>query len=162
MKRLIQFNEANWQVIFNHSTSVIVLGDKTYIPLSPVTTSILLEKDIAAVTVSTVPPDGKSWSFGGWVEQCFPSGLTIGGGVDVSGPSRRMLLDRITVFLFDPISADYSLKFYFPRWFRNVSLTCWQYIGPDEDSLTVSLAGSMSGITQSLDNLHLKIDQITT
>lgn len=153
MGRIVNFSASNWEQIYNYSATAGIAGENTHIPIPAVTIPTFLDSDIIAVYVSTVPPEGKNWRFGGNIEQRFISGLTVGGSVDAAGASRASWIDKITVLFFPKISASYSLKYYPPRWFKNVVLTIWQYTGVDDTEENIAS-------TEEFSNINFKLDQI--
>lgn len=153
MGRVVEFNSSNWEQLINYSATAVILSENVYVPLNPYESSIFLESDIIAVHISTTVPNGSIWNFGGTVEQRFVSGLTVGGNTDAAGDSQKMWLDKITTILFPKISATYSLKFYFPKWFKDVNLKCWQYTGIDDTNENIVLAEEFANINFKLDQL---------
>lgn len=153
MGRVVDFNASNWEQLINYSATAVILSENVYVPLNPYESSIFLESDIIAVHISTTIPEGSIWNFGGTVEQRFISGLTVGGNTDAAGDSQKMWLDKITTILFPKISATYSLKFYFPKWFKDVNLKCWQYTGVDDTDENIVLAEEFANINFKLDQL---------
>lgn len=154
MTRVVEIGNANnWENIYSYSASAGILSDTTYIPIPPITAPIFLESDIIAVYVDTNVPNGKSWRWGGYVEQRFVNGLTVGGNASSAGEPKNMWIDKITTIFFPTITAEYSLKFYFPKWFKNVSLQCWQYTGTDDNLTDITQA-------QEFANINFKLDQL--
>lgn len=151
--RLVQFRADNWEQIVNYSDGGTILSNNVYRILEPLDSSILLTSSIIAVYVTTSVPNGKTWNFAGRVEQRFRSGLTVGGLTDAAGQSHPLWLDKITTILFAKISAEYSLKFLFPKWFRSVQVQCWMYTGVDDDASQVALS-------EEIGNINFKLDQI--
>ncbi|MTJ56020.1 hypothetical protein FJR38_26905 [Anabaena sp. UHCC 0253] len=154
MGRIVQFNAQNWELIINSSSIAGILSENTYIPIPPLESAIFLESSIIACYVTTNIPDGKNWRWGGYCEQRFQSGLTVGGNTDAASEPKSIYLDKITTLFFPKISAQYSLKFYFPKWFKSVSLQCWQYTGIDETDENILLV-------QEFANINFKLDQLT-
>lgn len=153
MGRVVEFNAANWQQLINYSAAAVTMSENVYVPLTPYESPTFLESDIIAVYVTTTVPQGSIWSFGGTVEQRFISGLTVGGNADAAGNIQKIWLNKITTILFPKLSATYSLKFYFPKWFKDVSLQCWQYTGIDDTDENILLA-------QEFGNINFKLDQL--
>jgi len=154
MGRKVEFNALNWENIYSFSATAGKLSETTYIPIPPTQTPIFLESDIIAVYVNTNVPDGKHWRWGGFLEQRFTSGLLVGGGTDAAGEPKNMWIDKITTIFFPKITAQYSLKFYFPKWFKNVELQCWQYTGIDDTDEKILMVEEFA-------NINFKLDQIT-
>ncbi len=153
MGRKVEFNALNWQNIYSFSATAGKLSEITYIPIPPAQAPIFLESDIIAVYISTDVPQGKNWRWGGFLEQRFTSGLLVGGSPDAAGEPKNMWIDKITTIFFPKITAQYSLKFYFPKWFKNVELQCWQYTGVDDTEEKIFMVEEFS-------NLNFKLDQI--
>ncbi|MFM6604012.1 MAG: hypothetical protein ACKPH3_08020 [Dolichospermum sp.] len=155
MGRVVNFNSSNWELIYDYSASATPVGENSYIPIPPVPIPIFLNSDIIAVYVKTNPPAGRIWRFGGNIEQRFISGLIVGGVVDSSGIPRRTSNDKITILFFPKISASYSLQYYPPKWFKDVNLMVWQYVGLDDTEENISMA-------EEFGNVNFKLDQIIT
>jgi hypothetical protein len=155
VNRVVQFNSSNWESIYSFSATAGILSDTTYIPIPPAQIPIFLESDIVAVYVSTDVPTGKRWRFGGYVEQRFATGFLVGGNADSAGEPKNIWVDKITTIFFPKITAQYSLKAYFPKWFKSVELQVWQYTGIDDTSERILMAEEFS-------NLNFKLDQINT
>ncbi len=153
MGRVVEFNAANWQQLVNYSAAAVIMSENVYVPLNPYESSTFLESDIIAVYITTTVPNGSIWNFGGTVEQRFISGLTVGGNTDAAGKVEKIWLNKITTILFPKLSATYSLKFYFPKWFKDVQLQCWQYTGIDDTDENITLA-------QEFGNINFKLDQL--
>ncbi len=153
MGRVVEFNAANWQQLINYSAAAVIMSENVYIPLIPLESATFLENHIIAVYVTTTVPAGRIWNFGGTVEQRFVSGLTVGGNADAAGIIRKIWLNKITTILFPKISATYSLKFYFPKWFKDVQFQCWEYTGVDDTNENILLA-------QEFGNINFKLDQL--
>jgi hypothetical protein len=153
MGRVVEFNAANWESIYNFSATAGILSENTYIPIPPTQAPIFLESDIIAVYADTTVPNGRKWRYAGYVEQRFQSGLTVGGNTDAAGEPKNMWVGKITTIFFPVITAQYSLKFYFPNWFKDVSLQVWQYTGVDDVKTDIVLA-------QEFANLNFKLDQL--
>jgi hypothetical protein len=153
MGRVVEFNAVNWQQLINYSASAVIMSENVYVPLNPLDSPIFLENHIIAVHITTTVPAGRTWNFGGTVEQRFISGLTIGGNADAAGIVRKVWLNKITTILFPKISASYSLKFYFPKWFKDVQLKCWEYTGIDDTDENIVLAEEFANINFKLDQL---------
>lgn len=153
MGRVVAFNATNWQQIINYSAAAVTMSENVYVPLNPITSPTFLEGNIIAVYVSTTIPPGRFWNFGGTVERRFISGLTVGGNPDAAGNVEKIWLNKITTILFPKVSATYSLKFYFPKWFKNVQLQCWEYTGVDDTDENILLSEEFSNINFKLDQL---------
>jgi hypothetical protein len=153
MGRVVDFNRSNWQELINYSATAVIMSENVYVPLNPYESPTYLESDIIAVYLSTTVPNGRTWNFGGTVEQRFISGLTVGGRADAAGTVEKIWLDKITTILFPKISATYSLKFYFPKWFKDVQIQCWEYTGIDDTNENILLA-------QEFGNINFKLDQL--
>lgn len=155
MGRKVEFNSSNWESIYSFSATAGKVSEGVYIPIPPAQAPIFIESDIIAVYVNTNIPEGKNWRWGGFLEQRFTSGLLVGGSVDAAGDPRNIYIGKIATIFFPKISAQYSLKFYFPKWFRNVELQCWQYTGVDDTDEKILMVEEFA-------NLNFKLDQINT
>lgn len=157
MGRIVNLNESNWENIYSFSATAGILSENTYVPIPPATAPIFIESDIIAVYVDTTVPDGRSWRYGGFLEQRFTSGLLVGGSTDAAGEPKNMWIDKITTIFFPVITAQYSLKFYFPKWFKNVSLQCWQYTGVDDTQEKILMVEEFANLNFKLDEINSKL-----
>jgi hypothetical protein len=153
MGRVVEFNAANWEQIISYSAAAVIMSENVYVPLLPYESPTFLENNIIAVYITTTIPNGRRWNFGGRVERRFISGLTVGGNTDAAGDIQPIFLNKITTILFSQITASYSLKFYFPDWFKDVQLQCWEYTGVDDTDENILLA-------QEFGNINFKLDQL--
>jgi hypothetical protein len=155
MGRVVSLNSGNWESIYSFSATAGILSETTYVPIPPAQIPIFLESDIIAVYVNTTVPDGKSWRYGGFVEQRFTSGLLVGGNADAAGEPKNIWVDKITTIFFPKITAQYSLKAYFPKWFKSVELQVWQYTGFDDTDEKILMVEEFA-------NINFRLDQITS
>ena len=153
MGRIVQFNSSTWELIYQFSETAVILSERSHTRLPPVQIPVFLESDIIAVYVDANEPIGKTWRWGGYVEQQFRTGLLVGGNIDSSGQPHNIWRNQITPLFFPTITAQYSLKVYFPKWFKNVELQVWQYTGIDDTSERIQ-------VTEEFANLNFKLDQI--
>jgi hypothetical protein len=153
MGRIVEFNANNWEQIHSFNAAAGIISENSHVPIPFSEASTFLESDIIAVYVNTTIPDGRRWRWGGYLERNFRSGLTVGGLNDAAGEPRSMYIGRITTIFFPKITAQYSLRFYFPTWFRSVQLLAWQYTGRDDNSTDIALA-------QEFANINFKLDQM--
>lgn len=159
MTRVLQLaNVANWEQIYTYSASAVKINDRMYEPIPEIEVPLLIEKHVLAVYVNTSVPEGSVWYFGGFLNQKFQLGLTIGGVPDADELTRRKLsLNRIKLVVLPKITANYAISLSVPKWFKSVSLTVWQYIGDDYDSVEKLLTGEIS---LSLERIESKIDAL--
>lgn len=154
MGRVVDFNASNWESIFNFSaTAGTTGGSSSHIPIPPATAPLILTSSIIAAYVSTAVPAGRRWTFGGRAVREFRSGITVGGIADVATKPEYLYVNKLTIIIFPKISAEYTLSFYFPTWFKSVALQSWQYTGTDDTTEDITLA-------QEFANLNFKLDQL--
>lgn len=159
MSRVLQLsNAANWEQIYNYSAVAVKINERMHAPIPEIDVPFLIDRHALAVYITTSVPEGSVWYFGGYLNQKFQLGLTVGGIPDADELSRRKLsLDRIKLILFPKITANYSVSLSVPKWFKSVSLTVWQYIGDDYDSVEKLLSGD---ITSTLERIESKINDL--
>ncbi len=153
MERLVQFTAGNWESIYTFSAVAEPKGNNSHIPIPPTSAPFLLTENIISVYIGTQVPANRNWVFGGRAVREFRTGLTIGGGVDAASKPEYLYCNKVTTIFFPRVSAEYSLKFYFPRWFKSVNLTCWKYTGTDDNETDVQIA-------QEFANVNFKLDQL--
>ncbi|MCC5641130.1 hypothetical protein LC593_35980 [Nostoc sp. CHAB 5844] len=159
MTRILQLGNAdNWEQIYHTSVAAVNVTPKVHAPIPEITVPLLLENHILAVYITTEVPEGSNWNFAGFLNQKFELGLTVGGTPEADELSRRKLwLNRIKLVMFQKLTSNYAISFDVPKWFKNVNLTAWQYIGVDYDSIEQLL---VEDIKPSLVSIESKIDAL--
>ncbi|OCQ98958.1 hypothetical protein BCD64_23250 [Nostoc sp. MBR 210] len=159
MGRILQLGNAdNWQQIYNTSVAAVNVTPDTHVPIAEITVPFLIDTHVLAVYITTNIPEGRDWNFAGFLNQKFELGLTVGGVPEADELSRRKLwLNRIKLVIFPPLTSTYAISFDVPKWFKNVSLTVWEYIGADFDSTEQTLN---QDIQPTLARIESKIDAL--
>ncbi|MEG4484848.1 hypothetical protein [Microcoleus sp. D2_18a_B4] len=139
-------NNTNW--LQSDSQNFTGYGIPNYIP------PYEFEKHILAIHVSNSEAK-ESWNFAGWVSQKIRLGV---GPNQAAEPvaNRKLWLRRTQLLIFQPLATTYTLEIGFPRWFKQASLTIWEYWGPQADS-TENKIGIVQGTLIRLEN---KIDTL--
>lgn len=150
-------NSANWQQLFSISNNAVALGaGSAFAPIPPITVPVLIESHIIVVLV-TCNSAKDTWYFGGLLSQKINLGLTVGGLPDSDGVQKHKLyLNRLTLLVFPRLTSTYTVEVEVPKWFRQVSLIVWQYIGPIDDSTEVILQSLQSNLAR----IESKIDAL--
>jgi hypothetical protein len=159
--RVVQLsNTNNWELLYNTNISAVQLPKTTggfkLVPIPPIIPPLIVESYILAVSITTDIPENAIWKFAGNIYQKINTGLVVGGSQDaVSSRRRALLLDRITLILWERISAPYSLEIVVPKWFPRAGINIWQYIGEDTTEEKIFLQ-------EEFGNINFKLDQIQT
>lgn len=127
-------NSANWEDVYNESTTALSITSTRHAPISEITVPVLFERHIIAVyaTSSTAKP---TWHFAGFLNQKIRLGLIPGGLPDADAVQRRKIwLNRVTLLFFPKITSTYSVSFNIPKWFNTISLNIFEYRGIESDS----------------------------
>ncbi len=146
-------NASNWILFYRQYFRVRFLGPTTYEPLAPITLPVQSEHRIL-VAGCTSQTAKSTWYLGGWLRPVIDTGATDFGFAE---------LDRVPIPLNAPrlvmlpqVASNYKLRFEVPYWHQEITLTVYQYIGPDVDSTEVlidSLQADLSRIESKIDHL---------
>jgi hypothetical protein len=126
-------NSQNWEAVYSTSSSAVRSSDGNYVSIPEITVPILLEKRIIVVGINSVSAKS-TWHFGGYINRKIRTGITDGGNADSTIERKRVSLNELNLIQFSRISANYALSLEVPRWFKDVTLSLWQYIGIEKDS----------------------------
>lgn len=76
-----------------------------------------------------------NWYTAGWLYQNIRAGIADGGNYGaLTYGSRRVQINKVQIHFWDKSLKDYKLSFKTPRWFTQISLTVWEYVGPISDA----------------------------
>lgn len=152
-------NSANWEQLYSTSVNAVSLGaGSAFAPIPKITVPVLISSHIIVVSVTSSAAKD-SWYFGGLISQKINLGLTVGGLPDSDGVQKsKLYLNRLTLLIFPRLTSSYSVEFEIPKWFRQVSIILWQYIGQVEDStelMLLSLQNDLSRIESKIDSISI-------
>ena len=152
-------NSSNWESVWQGTFSAQRSSGNTIInPIPEIVVPILLDKHILAVSItsSTAKP---TWYFGGFLNQRISLGIVVGGLPDSDAiEKRRIWLNRLTLITLTQLTSHYAVSFNVPKWFQDVQLHLWQYVGPESDS-TEDLISEISVQLQRIEN---KVNNLRT
>lgn len=127
-------NAANWEDVYNESTTALSITSTRHAPISEITVPVLFERHIIAV-YATSNTAKSTWHFAGFLNQKIRLGLIPGGLPDADAVQRRKIwLNRVTLLFFPKITSTYSVSFNIPNWFNTISLNIFEYRGIESDS----------------------------
>jgi len=128
-------NSENWESIWSNTiTAQQGTFPNSHLPIPNQEVPILLNRHVLACAVSSATAK-PTWNFAGFLGQKLFSGLIVGGSPDTFAVNKyKLWLDRITLLTFDKLTPTYSVVFEIPKWFDQVTINLWQYIGADRDS----------------------------
>lgn len=131
-------NSANWEGLpsVSRESQIIQAGTNTIsLPIQPISIPIIIDSPIITVFVSSTTRK-LTWNYAGYLAQKIRVGLTVGGGQDASlEKGRRISFERLTLFQFSDIAADYELIFFPAAWLTQVTFQAWIYTGIDSHTL---------------------------
>ena len=107
----------------------------------------------AVAVLITSESDPGTWIRGGLVRQKVSTGIEQGGVVDSFLNEQGMLLRKITIIKFPMVQSGYSLDFLVPFYFRQATLTVWEYVGDVSNDLEEQLANLRQLVESSLSSL---------
>lgn len=148
-------NSANWEFVLSRSASATVLSPGQHVPIPKIEIPILLDKPCIAVRIDSVSAK-PSWRFAGDLYQEIRLGILVGGQPDAIATRRRAWLNQMCLFVLPLWSTTYQLSYLPPKWFADVQISLWEYVGTDPiDGLadTSAIAAQLTQIEQKLDTL---------
>lgn len=108
-----------------------------FAPLSDYLSPITFNSNIVGVII-TVDGAPETWDFAGWISQKVY--LPFGTSTDSSLLNyHKLFLRRRQLIVFPDFLLPYQLFISFPRWFPNVSVKIWEYIGPQINPVETKL-----------------------
>lgn len=142
-------NSANWEQLYSTSINAVSLGAGTaFAPIPKITVPVLISSHIIVVSV-TCNAAKDTWNFGGLISQKINLGLTVGGLPDADGVQKsKLYLNRLTLLILPQLTSTYSVEFEIPKWFRQVSIILWQYIGTEADSTELMIQNLQTDLTR--------------
>ncbi len=125
-------NSNNWRLVWEKLTiaqRVVIDPEKQHHPIPAIKMPVQLESPIFVVLVENQQAKS-TWRYAGVVTQLVSTGIIdFGGSDDVEVTSRKLWLNRVSLHIFPELTTAFSLKFYIPHWFEEVSITVWEYLG---------------------------------
>ena len=142
-------NSTNW--LQSDSQNFTGYGIPNYIP------PYEFEKHILAIYVSNSEAK-ETWNFAGSVSQKIRLGV---GPNQVGEPvaNRKLWLRRTQLLIFQPLATTYTLEIAWPRGFKQVSLTIWEYWGPQADSTENDIAKVRNDILRIESKINILMDK---
>jgi hypothetical protein len=139
-----------WQVHWQGNFEAYRNGNR-YRPIPPADIPIEFDKPLIAISTSSfnaLP----SWVTAGWISQKIYTGLSVTGVSDAVLTNKRVFLNRLTLFKMDmDLFSSYSITYYFPRWFFDLSIAIWQYTGTDD--IDDEIIRRLTKIEQKVDDI---------
>ena len=78
-----------------------------------------------------------TWYTGGWISQII--NLPFGPNATATINNKRLRLREKQLLISDKLTPTYKIKVRFPRWFIQASITLWEYVGPQDETITTQL-----------------------
>jgi hypothetical protein len=147
-------NSSNWLKFYSQYFRVEFKTPKEYIPLPPVTLPVQSEHRVLVAGCTSQTAKG-SWYLGGWLRPIVETGDTDFVFAELDSIPVPLNVPRL--ILLPQIAGSYRLRFEVPFWHQEITLTIYQYIGPDVDSTEV-LLGSLKS---QLDQIQSRVNQLT-
>jgi len=76
-----------------------------------------------------------TWNFAGWSWQQIQ--LPFGPGSSSTINYHKLWLRQKQLLVFPKLVTTYKFSARFPKWFKQASVTVWEYIGPQADNLEI-------------------------
>ena len=107
------------------------------VPLSDYLSLVTFSSNIIGVVI-IVDSAPETWDFAGWISQKIY--LPFGTSTDSSLLNyHKLFLRRRQLIVFPDFLSPYQLSVSFPRWFPNVSVKIWEYVGPQINPVETKL-----------------------
>lgn len=142
-------NAQNWQLLYSHhfvSEAIFNQGRISgHVPIPEQTLSVLSEHRILVAGAHSRTAKS-TWYTGGYLTAIVE---TAGEFLDADLASYRVPLNSARLILLPQLAQSYKLRFRPQRWFEEITLNIYQYIGSEADSTEVLLR-----------QIETKIDQL--
>jgi len=79
----------------------------------------------------------ETWNFAGWINQKI--NLPFGPSFSSTASSRRLWLRQKQLLIFPQLTTTYKIAIQFPKWFDRASVTVWEYVGSQSNSVEIQL-----------------------
>lgn len=100
--------------------------------LLPEYVSVALNSNVIAVFVDNASAL-ETWYFGGWLAQKI--NLPVGPpSIPTRKSKHRLWLREKQLLIFPETITNYQITVRFPKWFRNASITVWEYQNTQQSS----------------------------
>jgi hypothetical protein len=147
MSRILELqNSANFSLQYSNSIPAVVIemidGKDIYAKLTDVIIPVIFDRSIISVAISTTVPIGKLWRGAGSISKVVPTGI----GDSFSGSPKYLKLGQRNLVQYEDNTANYTLIYSPPRWFRDVTIGIYQYEGPDTSAIEIDLTNIESKI----------------
>lgn len=121
----------NWESLSEKLwTRQIADGDIIVPPIGRVLYPYLINSAAIVVDVEvTAPENTQTWSYGGKALISINTGITVGGNTDTVVFTKSLFLHQNNLLVFPNLAGDFRLEYSPPKWFGQVTLRVWQYIG---------------------------------
>lgn len=139
--RLILTGSSDWNKIADKSKTATKTGENSYIPIARFSLGVLSFSSYFAIAIN-INEGKKTWRWAGTVGRVFPfppNADTAPTGKFISD-ERPIFINRMQFFAY-PKRFSQSFDFVYdpPKWFRDVRIRIWEFIGqtqnPTEEQL---------------------------
>lgn len=117
-RNFISINDPNQNLSRNHT------------PINPINFDEIFTSDIIAVAI-LINVGKPYWSYGGQITQQLPGqGIANGdtSSVGLIGKSEKLKIQKINLINIPTYANSYTLIYYPPRWFKDVTIKVWEYL----------------------------------
>ncbi|MGL5879305.1 MAG: hypothetical protein ACRC2V_16215, partial [Xenococcaceae cyanobacterium] len=160
MSRRIDFNHENaWELVWRQSLSGDTDAKGRNIGIQEQIAPLLFDKFVVAVYAYSpyARSKAKDWRWAGYAVRRLRTGLIIGNAFDSNaGMKRAFWLNRVTLLLYEPLTAEFGMSFEFARWLPDLNISVWQYQGTDYDTTE----GLIRQTRADIDNLRVLYERL--
>jgi hypothetical protein len=130
-------NSNNWSIFWHETLQAedVPNAATRFYPIPKKIIGITLESPIIAIYAHSQSAQG-NWKYAGRIFAKIATGLTVSAGTpDTVVKVSKFWLNQIEIIRFPNFSSAYSLEIEIPYWIRDESITIWEYIGDDTNTI---------------------------
>lgn len=133
-------NFNNWSLLYSETlTAEQTIEGRGYRSIPPLL--IPTQIDHRIIVAGTIAGRGtrETWKTGGWLTPIIAWGGN-NNTLDADLGGWRLPLNQQRLILFPDIASNYKLRFAPPAWMQQISISIYQYSGPENDSTEILIA----------------------
>lgn len=121
-----------WEQVYDGNIAAQQPGPGIFLPIPRITIPLILHERVIVVGTSSVD-FRPNWRFSGILSQrlVIPA---LGTGL-VDGHKQTLRLNALSLIVLPVLTPDYRLDYDVFHWIRDISLSVWRYMGPEQDAL---------------------------
>ncbi|NDJ16785.1 hypothetical protein [Myxacorys almedinensis] len=127
-------NVQNWTLLYSETLNAEeTFAGRGFRPIPARLIPLQIEHRILIVGTASNKGIRSTWNTGGWITPLIAWGGN-NNTMDADLGSWRIPLNKQRLILLPDIAPNYKLRFSTPSWMQQMSVTIYQYSGPEDDS----------------------------